>query len=51
VTSGTAVDGEQRAESNLGVDAFLAKPFTAESLLGILHEVLSRDAGARGTPR
>ena len=42
VTSGTAVGGEERAESSLGVDAFLAKPFTAESLLGILHEVLSR---------
>ena len=42
-TSGMAVSGEEHDARSLGVDAFLAKPFTAESLLGVLRDVLSRD--------
>jgi PAS domain S-box-containing protein len=39
-TSGLATPGQAKEAAGLGVDAFLAKPYTAEALLGTLRNVL-----------
>jgi CheY-like chemotaxis protein len=40
-TSGLAAAGQSREAVNLGVDAILSKPYTAESLLQTMHRVLA----------
>jgi hypothetical protein len=39
-TSGLATSGQSKEAAGLGVNAFLAKPYTAEALLGTLRNVL-----------
>lgn len=48
--SGLATDGQSHAAERAGCDFFLAKPYTAEALLGALHRVL-RDHASHSTPR
>jgi CheY-like chemotaxis protein len=45
-TSGMAAAGQEREALSLGVDSFLAKPYTAETLLGALRDVLGRGDGS-----
>jgi len=46
--SGLVFDEYEKEMAQLGVQAFLTKPFTAEKLLRTLHEILSIDSGAEG---
>jgi CheY-like chemotaxis protein len=41
-----AAAGQEREALSLGVDSFLAKPYTAETLLGALRDVLGRGDGS-----
>jgi PAS domain S-box-containing protein len=47
-TSGLATSGQAHEAAGLGVDSFLAKPYTAEALLGTLRKVLG--AAQRSAP-
>jgi CheY-like chemotaxis protein len=47
-TSGLATSGQAKEAAGLSVDSFLAKPYTAEALLGTLRKVL--EAAHRSAP-